>query len=53
MQSEFYTHLGGDKAAKELENEGRLSHSKKYAMLEEPTFVVFNGRPDAVTATGH
>lgn len=49
MQSEFYTPLGGDKAATELQNRGRLSHSKKYGMLEEPTFVVFNGRPNAAS----
>ncbi|MCO6442271.1 MAG: nitrite reductase, copper-containing [Nitrococcus mobilis] len=49
MQSEFYTALGGSKAALALKNRGHLSHSKKYGMLEEPTFVVFNGRPNAVS----
>ena len=49
MQSEFYTNLGGDKVAANLVNRGRLIHSEKYGMLEEPTFVVFNGRVGAVT----
>lgn len=48
MQSEFYTSAGGDKAASSLTKQGLLSFDGTNGLLEEPTFVVFNGRPDAV-----
>ena len=50
MQSEFYTDAGGDKSTSQLEDAGHLQNSTANGNLEEPTFVVFNGRPNAVTA---
>jgi len=48
MQSEFYTTLGGKEAVAALGKRGHVDFSPENAMLEEPTFVTFNGRPDAV-----
>ena len=50
MQSEFYPDAGGDKSPSQLEDAGHLQNSTANGNLEEPTFVVFNGRPNAVTA---
>ena len=49
VQSEFYTDQGGKKAYVQLKNAGHLEYSGDLANLEEPTFIVFNGRPDAFT----
>lgn len=49
MQSEFYTDRGGSMTTGQLENAGHLSYSSDYGNLEEPTFVVWNGRPNSVT----
>ncbi len=49
MQSEFYTSAGGGKAASSLTKQGLLNYDLTTGLLEQPTFVVFNGRPDAVT----
>jgi len=48
MKSEFYTDAGGDKNYQNLKNYGHLEYSEISANLEEPTFVVFNGRPEAL-----
>ena len=49
MQSEFYTTAGGTRSAVQLEDAGHLEFAGDLANLEQPTFVVFNGRPNAVT----
>lgn len=49
VQSGFYTQQGGDQPYRSLRNEGRLRYSSEYGNLEEPTFVTFNGRPEALT----
>lgn len=49
MQSELYTDAGGDKSVGELKDKGLLNFSPTNGNLEEPTFVVWNGRPDSVT----
>lgn len=49
LQSEYYTELGGDQSAANTTDAGHLSVSAKQGLLEEPTYVVFNGRPGAVT----
>ncbi|MFB6347438.1 MAG: copper-containing nitrite reductase [bacterium] len=49
LQSEFYTELGGDQMAASTTDKGHISVSAKNGLLEEPTYVVFNGRPGAVT----
>jgi nitrite reductase (NO-forming) len=49
MQSEFYTVAGGESNYQGLQNQGFLEYSNKYGNLEEPTFISFNGRPEAVT----
>ena len=49
MQSELYTDAGGDKSATELTNKGLLQFDGRYGNLEEPTFVVFNGRPGSIS----
>jgi nitrite reductase (NO-forming) len=49
MQSDFYTEMGGELGYQALENKGHLAYDGKYGNLEEPTFVVFNGRPEALT----
>jgi len=48
VQNEFYTELGGGQSAGRTKNAGHLSPSAKYGMLEEPTYVVFNGRPGSI-----
>jgi nitrite reductase (NO-forming) len=48
MQSEFYTARGGREPTTQLDDAGHLEYSSEYGLLEQPTFVVFNGRPDAV-----
>lgn len=49
VQNEFYTELGGDQTAASTKDEGHISTSAKYGLLEEPTYVVFNGRPGSIT----
>lgn len=49
VQNEFYTELGGDQTAAATKNEGHISPSAKYGLLEEPTYVVFNCRPGSMT----
>lgn len=49
MQSEFYTNQGGLQAYVQLRSAGHLANSQEFGNLEEPTFVVFNGRPDSIT----
>lgn len=49
MQSELYTDAGADKSAAELTNRGLLQFSATNGNLEEPTFVVFNGRPGSIS----
>lgn len=48
MQSEFYTDRGGSQSAAQLEDAGHLAFSGENGNLEQPTFVTFNGRPNAV-----
>lgn len=48
MQSEFYTDQGGRRAYGQLKNAGHLPNSLEFGHLEEATFVVWNGRPEAV-----
>jgi nitrite reductase (NO-forming) len=48
MQSEFYTDQGGKKTYTQLQDAGHLANSLEFGNLEEPTFVVFNGRPEAL-----
>lgn len=47
VQSEFYTVAGGEKGYAELGDAGHLAFSPALANQEAPTFVVFNGRPEA------
>jgi nitrite reductase (NO-forming) len=49
MQSELYTSAGADKSYTALENQGLLQFDATNGNLEEPTFVVWNGRPESVT----
>ena len=49
MQSELYTDAGADKSTGELTKQGLLQFSPTNGNLEEPTFVVWNGRPASVT----
>ncbi len=49
MQSELYTDAGADKSYTELKNKGLLQYSGANGNLEQPTFVVWNGRPESVT----
>ena len=49
MQSEFYTAAGGSKSVAQLDDAGHLEFAGDLANLEQPTFVVFNGRPNAIT----
>jgi len=48
VQSEFYTSKGGSLSYPNLAGEGRLAFDGQYGNLEQPTFVVFNGRPEAI-----
>jgi nitrite reductase (NO-forming) len=49
MQSEFYTDKGSRRQYVQLRDGGHLEFSSDYARLEQPTFVVFNGRPESIT----
>ena len=49
MQSELYTDAGADKSYGELKNQGLLAFDGTNGNLEEPTFVVWNGRPESTT----
>lgn len=49
MQSELYTDRGGDLGYTELADAGHLAFSGELGNREEPTFVVFNGRPEAIS----
>ncbi len=51
MQSEFYTERGGRLAYSQLKDAGHLANSMEFGNMEQPTFVVWNGRPEAVA--GH
>lgn len=48
VQGELYTTEGGDQAAGDLEDEGHLQFSRSDMYEEQPSFVTFNGRPDAL-----
>lgn len=48
MQSEFYTDQGGKQVYGQLKNAGHLANSLEFGNIEEPTFIVFNGRPEAI-----
>jgi nitrite reductase (NO-forming) len=48
MQSEFYTTRGGSESVTQLDDAGHLDYSIAHGLREEPTFVVFNGRPDSI-----
>ena len=49
MQSEFYTDRGATKGYLQLADQGHLAFSMDTANEERPTFVTFNGRPEAIT----
>lgn len=49
LQMDHYTEAGGNQEAADLEDEGHLEFSREYMYKEEPTFVTFNGRPEAFT----
>jgi nitrite reductase (NO-forming) len=49
MQHEFYTNRGGSLPAASLAGAGHLPYSEAHGNEERPTFVMFNGRPGAVT----
>lgn len=48
LQSELYTAWGGRLSYAQMRDYGHLSFSTEYGNLEQPTFVVFNGRPEAL-----
>lgn len=52
MQSEFYTEAGGTEHIDDLDGVGHLEFSGSYARSEDPTFMVFNGKPGALTGPG-
>lgn len=52
VQSDFYTTAGGGQNISALEGAGHLEFSGEHARLEEPTFVVWNGRPGSLTGDG-
>ncbi|MGI8792117.1 MAG: copper-containing nitrite reductase, partial [Acidimicrobiales bacterium] len=52
MQSDFYSTAGGAQNISGLEDAGHLDFSGDNARLEEPTFVVWNGRPGSLTGDG-
>jgi nitrite reductase (NO-forming) len=52
MQSEFYTEAGGTETTDTLTGAGHLDFSGSYARSEDPTFMVFNGKPGALTGEG-
>jgi nitrite reductase (NO-forming) len=49
MQSEFYTEKGSRLQYVQLRDGGHLVFSSDYGRMEQPTFVVLNGRPESVT----
>lgn len=49
VQNEYYTELGGDQPAAATKDAGHISVSAEQGLLEEPTYVVFNGRPGSMT----
>jgi len=49
MQSELYTNAGASKSYTELTDQGLLQYDGANGNLEEPTFVVWNGRPESAT----
>jgi nitrite reductase (NO-forming) len=49
MQSEFYTDKGSRQQYVQLNDAGHLTFSSDFGRLEQPTFVVFNGRPGSIT----
>jgi nitrite reductase (NO-forming) len=49
MQSEFYTDKGSRIQAVQLADAGHMAFSADFGRLEQPTFVVFNGRPGSLT----
>ena len=49
MQSEFYTDKGSRLQYVQLKDAGHLAFSSDFGRLEQPTFVVFNGRPESIT----
>ncbi len=49
MQSELYTNAGAEKSYTALKNQGLLQYDGTNGNLEEPTFVVWNGRPESAT----
>jgi nitrite reductase (NO-forming) len=49
MQSEFYTDKGSRLQAVQHKDGGHLAFSSDFGRMEQPTFVVFNGRPDSIT----
>jgi nitrite reductase (NO-forming) len=50
MQSEFYTDKGSRLQAAQLADAGHMTFSADFGRLEQPTFVVFNGRPGSLAA---
>jgi nitrite reductase (NO-forming) len=48
MQSEFYTTKGAQLGYAQLNDAGHLAYSLENGNEERPTFVVFNGRPEAI-----
>jgi nitrite reductase (NO-forming) len=52
LQSDFYTKMGGEQPHTALKDAGHLKFSVAHGNLEEPTFVVFNGRPDSMVGGG-
>ncbi len=48
LQSDWYTVAGGSLSTSQLEGVGHLAFDGRFGNLEEPTFVTFNGRPNAV-----
>lgn len=48
LQSEFYTDRGAKFGYAQLKDAGHLPFSNDHANEERPTFVVFNGRPEAI-----
>jgi nitrite reductase (NO-forming) len=47
MQSELYTDKGGRQQYVQLQDGGHLEYSAEYGRMEQPTFVVWNGRPES------
>jgi nitrite reductase (NO-forming) len=49
VQSEFYTEKGSRLQYLQLKDGGHLTYSSDYGRMEQPTFVVLNGRPESIT----